>query len=62
VPAGAVEPLVAALRDALATPVHRLDEMGHAGRERVLDEHTAAAQVDVLELLFESTRGQSLGS
>lgn len=52
VPAGAVEPLVAALGEALAMPAASLDAMGRIGRERVLAEHTARAQVDVLEALF----------
>lgn len=54
VPAGAVEPLVVALREALATPTARLDQMGQEGRTRVLAEHTASAQVDVLEGLLQS--------
>jgi len=52
VPAGAVPPLVAALRAALATPEAELDTMGRHGRARVLAEHTAAGQVDVLEGLL----------
>jgi glycosyltransferase involved in cell wall biosynthesis len=52
VPAGAVPPLVAALRAALATPEAELDEMGRHGRARVLAEHTAAGQVDILEGLL----------
>jgi hypothetical protein len=47
-----VEPLVAALGEALATPAARLAEMGAIGRARVLAEHTAPAQVAVLEALF----------
>ena len=52
VPAGAAGPLVDALRAALATPEARLDEMGRHGRTRVLAEHTAPAQIDVLEGLL----------
>jgi glycosyltransferase involved in cell wall biosynthesis len=52
VPAGAREPLVAALGEVLAAPVARLAEMGAVGRERVLRDHTAPAQVAVLESLF----------
>lgn len=52
VPAGARAPLVAALRDALAAPTARLDEMGRIGRDRSLAEHTAPSQVDVLERLL----------
>ena len=49
VPAGAIEPLVRAMRAALAAPTATLDAMGAIGRARVLAEHTARAQVDVLE-------------
>lgn len=57
VPAGAVEPLVAALREALDAPVARLAEMGAIGRARVLADHTAPGQVTVLEGLFGTQRG-----
>ena len=52
VPAGAVAPLVAALREALTTPAARLAEMGAVGRARVLAGYTAPAQLDVLEALL----------
>ena len=48
VPAGDRESLVAALREVLETPSARLDEMGAAGRERVLAQHSTAREVDVL--------------
>jgi len=52
VPAGSRAPLVAALREALAAPTVRLDEMGAVGRARVLAEHSTAREVDRLEALF----------
>ena len=57
VPAGAVAPLVAALREALATPATRLSEMGAVGRARVLADHTATAQVDMLEARLQEQMG-----
>jgi glycosyltransferase involved in cell wall biosynthesis len=51
-PAGALPPLVAAMRDALATPVARLMEMGRAGRARVRDEHDADKSARILKELF----------
>lgn len=52
VPAGDEERLVVALRELLATPIAWLEEMGRAGRDRVLAEHTPKGQVDLLETLL----------
>jgi glycosyltransferase involved in cell wall biosynthesis len=43
VPAGAIEPLVAAMREILDTPVERLSAMGLAGRARVEAQHDVNA-------------------
>jgi len=52
VPAGTIAPLVAAMREALALPTERLDEMGAAGRARVLERHSTRDQVARLEALL----------
>ncbi len=52
VPAGAVAPLAAAMREALALPAERLAEMGERGRQRVLSHHAADVEVARLEALF----------
>jgi glycosyltransferase involved in cell wall biosynthesis len=44
VPAGAIDPLVAALRDALAATPQRLDEMGEHGAVRVAQQHDAISE------------------
>lgn len=48
VPAGAPEPLVCALEEALAAPVEELDAMGRLGREQVLARHSTPREVDIL--------------
>ena len=60
VPAGSVAELGSALREALQTPVQRLNEMGLAGRERVLRNHRLCSEVDRLAAQLEAagvTRG-----
>jgi colanic acid/amylovoran biosynthesis glycosyltransferase len=49
VPSGDLEALLGALRAALDAPLARLEEMGRSGRERVLLQHSTAAEVDKLE-------------
>lgn len=58
VPAGDVEALVMAMRQALETPVDRLQEMGHAGRARVLERHSIQTEAAKLTGLFENSREQ----
>jgi colanic acid/amylovoran biosynthesis glycosyltransferase len=52
VPAGSVEDLTAAMRDALSQPAGRLQELGRAGRERVLAAHDAAKEAARLAELY----------
>jgi colanic acid/amylovoran biosynthesis glycosyltransferase len=52
VPAGDVDALTAALRDALRMPTAKLDAMGRTGRDRVLRNHSTATEVDTLEGLL----------
>ena len=51
-PAGALQPLVAAMRDALTAAPARLDEMGRAGRARVLAAHDGDRNARALNALF----------
>jgi colanic acid/amylovoran biosynthesis glycosyltransferase len=55
VPAGAIEPLVAALRDAITATPQRLDEMGQHGAARVAQQHDAITEARKLLGHFEST-------
>ena len=52
VPAGSVDDLVDAMREALQTPVERLAEMGRAGRQRVLERHSIKTEAAKLADLF----------
>jgi glycosyltransferase involved in cell wall biosynthesis len=52
VPAGNMTLLVQAMREALALPTRRLDEMGAAGRERTREHHHTRVECDRLEGLF----------
>jgi glycosyltransferase involved in cell wall biosynthesis len=61
VPAGAVEPLVAALREALAAPVEKLEAMGEAGRGRVRDRHSTSSQVELLLQRWQAGAGRARG-
>jgi glycosyltransferase involved in cell wall biosynthesis len=58
VPAGSVEALAEAIREALRTPAGQLDEMGSRGRQRVLAQHDLARQVCELEAIFRSAMGE----
>ena len=51
-PPGTIEPLVAAMREALAAPSGRLAEMGAAGAKRVAEMHNAATEAGKLQELF----------
>ena len=52
VPAGSVDLLAQAMREALESPVDRLKQMGRAGREKVLRLHDPKVEVAKLEELF----------
>lgn len=52
VPAGAVEPLVAAIKEALATPVATLAEMGRAGAKAVAARHDVSHEATKLLKVF----------
>lgn len=52
VPAGDVDALVAAMHEALETPVERLQEMGCASRKRVFERHNIRSEVVKLSNLF----------
>lgn len=53
IPAGDVDSLVAAMQDAIHTPVDQLRNMGRAGRARVLEKHNIHVEVAKLAALFE---------
>jgi len=55
IPAGNVEELLAAMREAMSTPIERLNEMGKAGAQRTRDRHSLNTEVDKLERLFADT-------
>ena len=55
VPAGDVDALAEAMREALETPIDRLTEMGRAGRDAVRDRHDIRKEVAKLAELFEAT-------
>jgi len=57
VPAGDVEALADAMREALTAPPHRLAEMGQQGAARVLDNHDATREATKLKDLFLRTMG-----
>jgi colanic acid/amylovoran biosynthesis glycosyltransferase len=52
VPAGAVEPLVEAMAEALAADPAELDRMGRAGADRAARQHDAAAEAEKLSALI----------
>jgi len=61
VPAGSVEALAEAMRDALTAPVERLEEMGREGARRVAMWHDASAEGRKLAALFrESARAHEM--
>lgn len=54
-PAGDVNALAEAMAECLATPVSRLQEMGQAARQRVLDRHDADAEAGKLGRLMQAS-------
>ena len=52
VPAGAVEPLVDAMAEALTADPAELERMGHAGAARVAERHNALTEATKLAFLF----------
>lgn len=52
VPAGDVDALASAMREALETPFEQLQQMGRAGRQRVLERHNIQIEVAKLAELF----------
>jgi glycosyltransferase involved in cell wall biosynthesis len=52
-PAGNVEELAGAMREALNTPAEALNRMGVAARERVRERHFTPTEVDKLERVFQ---------
>ncbi len=56
VPAGAVEPLAEAIREAIEMPLEDLRRMGAAGREKVLRMHDGRLEAEKLERFFLETR------
>jgi len=61
VPAGSVEALAEAMRDALTVPAERLEEMGREGARRVAMWHDASAEGRKLAALFrESARAHEM--
>jgi glycosyltransferase involved in cell wall biosynthesis len=52
VPAGSVEALVEAMREALATPIPELERMGREGYRRVVERHHALTEAGKLAALF----------
>ncbi len=60
VPAGAVEELVAAMREALATPTDQMYQMGLRGRERVMRLHNIDQSAKQLAALFAGEPGSEV--
>jgi glycosyltransferase involved in cell wall biosynthesis len=52
VPAGSIDALVDAMREALAAPVEELERMGREGARRVAERHDASAEARKLVALF----------
>jgi glycosyltransferase involved in cell wall biosynthesis len=59
VPAGSVSALVDAMREALQTPVDRLEAMGAAGAARVCERHNITVEATKLKELFENAISRS---
>jgi glycosyltransferase involved in cell wall biosynthesis len=62
IPAGAIEPLVDAMRAALAAPPERLARMGRAGAERVARHHDVGQEARKLAELFGKVRQDEAGA
>jgi colanic acid/amylovoran biosynthesis glycosyltransferase len=52
IPAGSVEALAGAMRQALQIPINQLQQMGRAGATKVADEHDLRTQSRKLDMLF----------
>jgi colanic acid/amylovoran biosynthesis glycosyltransferase len=61
VPAGSVDALVDAMREALAAPVEELERMGREGGRRVAERHDALAEARKLSELFADSSGLGPG-
>jgi glycosyltransferase involved in cell wall biosynthesis len=57
VPAGSVQALAGAMREALLAPVEVLEQMGRAGARRVSEQHNAAREAAKLAELFQAHGG-----
>jgi colanic acid/amylovoran biosynthesis glycosyltransferase len=53
VPAGSLEPLTAAMKSALTSPVEKLESMGKIGAQSVASQHNALSEAKKLAALFE---------
>lgn len=62
IPAGDAEGLAAALREALQTPVARLEEMGRSGAERAAARHDANTEAGKLAALFRKVINENSAS
>jgi glycosyltransferase involved in cell wall biosynthesis len=62
IPAGSVEALAEAMRDALLAPVQDLEHLGRAGAARVAQHHDGAIEAAKLAALITSCRNEKAGS
>jgi glycosyltransferase involved in cell wall biosynthesis len=53
VPAGSLEPLTAAMKSALTSPVEKLETMGQVGAQSVASQHNALTEAKKLAALFQ---------
>ena len=59
VPAGSVEALAGAMREALLAPLEVLDRMGREGAKRASEQHNASAEAMKLAALFRASLGRT---
>ena len=57
VPAGSLDALCAAMREALVTPTKRLEEMGQVGMVKVKQQHSVSTETEKLHGLFKQAIG-----
>jgi colanic acid/amylovoran biosynthesis glycosyltransferase len=62
IPAGSVEALTGAMRDALLAPTEELERLGRAGADRAAREHRGAVEAAKLARLFNQSRKADGGS
>jgi glycosyltransferase involved in cell wall biosynthesis len=62
VPAGSVEALAVALRDALSAPIHDLERLGKAGAARAAQRHDGAIETAKLAALIVQSHNDRVGS